>query len=184
MYTSEGHQHYEGATGSPLHPIAPGGSGSHIGSVPPQGRRYQTETNSPFPAPNISGPPPFRDAGGQGVWVGSAILEKSVHPCKLGPHLDPLVRVPYGGIEYGHYGRYDLLPVTEDHEWVPASYGHIPQGRRPVDGGYEESGERLHHAIAVIDGISVPGKTAPHLEGALVAFGNVEARVEEGYWIL
>lgn len=48
-------------------------------------------------------------------------------------------------------------------EWIPARHGIIPQSRRPVDGGYEASGERLYHAVAVISGVSVPGKTAVHL---------------------
>ena len=48
-------------------------------------------------------------------------------------------------------------------EWVSANHGVIPKGRRPVDGGYEASGERLYHAVAVISGVSVPGKTAVHL---------------------
>jgi hypothetical protein len=57
---------------------------------------------------------------------------------------------------------YDLLPITEDHEWVPASNGRIPEGRRPVDGGYRPI-ERLHHAYAVIDGCSVPGTASEEL---------------------
>lgn len=57
---------------------------------------------------------------------------------------------------------YDLLPLTEDHEWVPASNGRIPEGRRPVDAGYRPI-ERLHHAYAVIDGCSVPGTASEEL---------------------
>ena len=59
--------------------------------------------------------------------------------------------------------RFDILPITNQHEWVPTSHGLIPQGRRPVDGGYEESGDRLYHAVAVVHGCSVPGKTGEHL---------------------
>ena len=59
--------------------------------------------------------------------------------------------------------RYDILPITQDHEWVPTSHGRIPEGRRPVDGGFEESGHRLYHAVAVVHGLSVPGKTGEHL---------------------
>lgn len=31
-------------------------------------------------------------------------------------------------------GRYDILPITDDMEWVPAGYGELPKGRRPVEG--------------------------------------------------
>lgn len=178
----DGARKYE--TDLPIHPIPVGGRGDDIGATPPQGHRYQTTTNLEFPSIDITGPAPFRDFGGEGVWVGSAVSNDSVHPCKIAPHLQPAARVPYGGVEYGHEGRYDLLPITEDHEWVPTSHGRIPSGRRPVDGGYEQSGERLFHAVAVVQDVSVPGKTAPHLGQANVAFGNQEIGVEEGYWIL
>lgn len=73
-------------------------------------------------------------------------------------------RVPYGGGEHEHQGRYDLLPFAPDMmEWVRASKGHIPNGRRPVEGGYEENGAKLYHALAVVDGVCVPGKTGEHL---------------------
>lgn len=76
-------------------------------SVPPQGRRFQTRTTAPFPTPDVVGPPPFADLGGEPVYVGSAVFENpdSVHPCKLVPTIDPPCRVPYGGTEYGHHGR-------------------------------------------------------------------------------
>ena len=41
--------------------------------------------------------------------------------------------------------------------------GRIPQGRRPVEGGYESNGVKLLHALGNIDGVSVPGKTGEHL---------------------
>ena len=96
-------QHHE--VGDPIHPIAAGGRGTNIGGVSPQGRRYQTDTHVEFPSIDITGPAPFRDWGGEGVWVGSAISDDGVHPCKLAPHLRPVARVPYGGTEHGHEGR-------------------------------------------------------------------------------
>jgi hypothetical protein len=48
-------------------------------------------------------------------------------------------------------------------EWVKTSGGRLPQGRRLVEGGYEENGGQLYHACASIHGIDVPGKTAEHL---------------------
>jgi hypothetical protein len=66
--------------------------------------------------------------------------------------------------EHAHSGRYDLLPFDPNTmEWVSASHGRVPDGRRPVEGGYEQGGEVLYHAVAVVNGIKVPGKTAPHL---------------------
>lgn len=107
---------------------------------------------------------------------------------------------------------YDLLPITPQMEWVPTSHGQIPAGHRPVDGGFEASGERLYHAVGVISGVSVPGKTAAHLGmynlllephpskkdiislrtaphfanagGAHLPFGNAENILREDYWIL
>jgi hypothetical protein len=48
-------------------------------------------------------------------------------------------------------------------EWVPTSGGRLPQGRRPVEGGYEQNGGQLYHAYANIQGVNVPGKTGEHL---------------------
>lgn len=92
-------------------PIPHGGpaasvSGAVGGIIPPQGRRFQTRTEAPFPPVSEVGPAPFADYGGAPVWVGSAIFEDSVHPCKIVPTLEPCCRVPYGGGEYEHRGRY------------------------------------------------------------------------------
>ena len=87
-----------------------------------------------------------------------------MHPCKIAPRLSNPCRVPYGGQEWEHKGRYDLLPFNPSMmEIVPTSGGHIPPGRRPVEGGYEEDGRKLYHALAIIDGVQVPGKCAEHL---------------------
>ena len=104
----------------------------------------------------------------------------------------PACRVPYGGGEYEHTGRYDLLrkfllfhyplihdprnyltllnlisswpykAFTQDMELIPASGGVLPPGRRPVEGGYE-NGIKLYHAVGQIDGVRVPGKCGEHL---------------------
>ena len=133
---------------------------------PASGYRLPLIATSFFPN-NVSqtGPPPFYDADGVSpVFIGSAILEKSVHPCKIGPHLRPFPSVPYGGEEYKHQGRFDLLPFRKDlMEWVRTSGGRIPSGRRPVEGGYEETGEKLYHAVGLVKGVKVPGKTGQHL---------------------
>ncbi|GJJ08703.1 hypothetical protein Clacol_002922 [Clathrus columnatus] len=153
---------------------------------PPAGNRYALTTSNPFPSIESLPPTRIHDLAGshQVVYVGSALFEKSVQPCKIGPHLNPPVSVPYGGQEINHTGRYDLLPIDESlMEWADTSHGRIPSGRRPVEGGYEENGERLFHALAPIEGIWVPGKTGIHLGAAHVPFGG-ERVVKEGYKIL
>jgi len=93
--------------------------------------------------------------------------------------------VAYGGNERPHYGRYDLLPFTPDTmELVRTSHGHIPPGRRPVEGGYEEHGARLYHAVAEVNGVRAPGKTGEHLAACNVGFGGGEHTVTTNYEIL
>jgi hypothetical protein len=58
--------------------------------------------------------------------------------------------------------RFSLLCITDDMEWVPASDGIIPPGRMPVEGGFEETGEKLYHALDKTSP-SYAGKTAPHV---------------------
>lgn len=131
---------------------------------PPSGFRLPLTSSGAFPDPQTLGQPPCYDVGGEPIYIGSALMGNSVHPCKIGKHLQPCVAVPYGGVEYGHHGRYDLLPYRPDQmEFVPTSNGRIPYGRRPVEGGYEDHGAKLYHAVAVVNGIRVPGKTAEHL---------------------
>jgi Protein of unknown function (DUF3421) len=78
--------------------------------------------------------------------------------------LHPPCRVPYGGEERQHQGRYDLLPfIPSVMEWVTTSGGRIPEGRRPIEGGYEEDGSKLYHAAVRIGNVIVPGKTGLHL---------------------
>jgi hypothetical protein len=63
-----------------------------------------------------------------------------------------------------HAGRFDLLRFDPERmEWAPASGGALPAGRKPVDGGFEQSGGRLYHAYAKVDGVDVPGKAGEHL---------------------
>jgi hypothetical protein len=88
--------------------------------------------------------------------------------------------VSFGGEEREHLGRFDLLPFRErEMEFVKTVGGRVPDGRRPVEGGYEENGEKLYHGAVVIDGVRVPGKTAPHLNGCNVPYGGVEQHRNE-----
>lgn len=167
------------------HPPPPSYSSTHQ-AAPPSGYRLPLTTTAPFPDPSQAGQPPFYDADGVSpVFIGSALLDGSVHPCKIGPHLQPFASVPYGGAEYGHHGRFDLLPFRPDQmEFVHTSHGVIPPGRRPVEGGYEEDGNKLYHAVAVVNGVKVPGKTGEHLRGSRVAFGGAEHEIDNNYEIL
>jgi hypothetical protein len=63
-------------------------------------------------------------------------------------------------------------------EWVPAKKGEIPLGRRPVEGGHEANGLKLYHAIGIVDGLKVPGKTAAHLGAASIPVAGEEIRLE------
>ena len=138
---------------------------------PPSGFRIPLATNTQFPPSNQVGSPPCTDADGKTpVFVGSAIFEDSVHPCKIVPSLRPPCRVAYGGTEREHHGRYDLLPISPEMEWVPTREGKIPQGRRPVEGGYESNGVKLFHALGSMDGVNVPGKTGQHLVSRFLGF--------------
>ncbi|KAL0565207.1 hypothetical protein V5O48_016823 [Marasmius crinis-equi] len=150
-------------TGS-SHQQAPSGN-----SPPSSGYRLPLATTSAFPPSQQTGSPPCQDADGSPVFIGSALLENSVHPCKIVPNLAPPCRVPYGGVEYEHHGRYDLLPLDfNTMEFVPTSHGQIPAGRRPIEGGYEDNGEKLYHAVGVVQGVRVPGKTGTHLYGSSI----------------
>ena len=132
--------------------------------APPSGYRVPLTTTSGFPDSSLTGHPPCYDSDGSPIFIGSALFEKSVQPCKIGPHLSPFASVAFGGLEHGHHGRYDLLPFNpQTMEFVPTSHGLIPQGRRPIEGGYEEYGGKLYHAVAHVHGVRVPGKTGEHL---------------------
>ncbi len=118
-------------------------------------------SSTTFPPQDLTGPPPCHDTDGAPIYIGSAIFNKSVHPCKIRPHPPVICSVPFGGREIAHEGRYDLLPFDPDTmEFVRTSYGSIPDGRRPVEGGYEEDGTPLYHGVAMFNGIRIPGKTS------------------------
>jgi len=148
---------------------------------PVSARRIPLNTQGPFAAKEDVGEVLLYDMDQQSpVYFGSAMMGQGVHPCKIVPHLTPLCRIPYGGSEIEHHGRYDLLPFnSEKMQLVPASGGRVPPGKRPVIGGYEEDGKELYHAVANVNGVEVPGKTGEHLPGCNVAFGGLEHVVEE-----
>jgi hypothetical protein len=139
-----------------------------VPQVPPSGYRIPLGVPSTpsFPGIERTREAPFTDADGKSpVFIGSALMQDSVHPCKIVPGMqNQACRVAFGGSEVAHEGRYDLLPfVPALMEFVPAANGHVPHGRKPVRGGFEQNGVELYHAVAVIDGVKVPGKTGTHL---------------------
>ncbi|KAF8896366.1 hypothetical protein BD779DRAFT_1668169 [Infundibulicybe gibba] len=69
-------------------------------------------------------------------------------------------------------------------EFVPTSHGVIPPGRRPIEGGYEETGAKLYHGVGTVNGVKVPGKTGEHLGGCVAVFGGIEHVLQENYDIL
>ena len=102
----------------------------HPSVQPPAGLRVPltTRTGTP-PQQDTLGPAPFKDLGGEAVYVASALIGKSVHPCKVCyfPNVGVGVRVPYGGQELVHEGRYDILPITNQMEWVTTSGGQVSE---------------------------------------------------------
>lgn len=135
-----------------------------VDRAPPTGHRIPLDHGVPFPDETITGPPPFRLPDGSPLFIGSGLMSSSVHPCKIDPSRSPACVIPYDGSELGHLGRYDLLPFDpETMEWVPAQGGRVPPGRMAIEGGYEDHGIRLYHAIVMHNGIPIPCKTATHL---------------------
>ncbi|KAK0480423.1 hypothetical protein EDD18DRAFT_1085981 [Armillaria luteobubalina] len=139
----------------------------------------------PLQGPSHSALPPLHLAGqpilnrnDYPMYFGSAILHKSVHPCKIEynmRHLPSPCTVVLDNTVICHQGRYDLLQFNPDTmETVHTSEGRIPAGRRPVKGGYEEDGMPLYHGIAVHPGDRdrIPGKTSPRLHGCEYCFGD------------
>lgn len=199
----EKHRHKEEDRSLHVPPIL-GGSQQHFNLPPayapperaPSGDRIALTFPGPFPT-NQAGPHVCVDADGSPVYIGSALgsndprdpLHNTVHPCKIAPHLSPPCRVPYGGIEHGHTGRYDLLPiVAQTMEWVPTSFGRIPQNKLPIEGGIEH-GTKLYHALAKVGEVWVPGKTGAHLVCPPSCFarnvdliGSIIERVQCGLW--
>ncbi|PBK87741.1 hypothetical protein ARMGADRAFT_453541 [Armillaria gallica] len=71
--------------------------------------------------------------------------------------------VPYNDCKIAYMRCYNLLPFNpHTMEFVHMSYGSIPGGSRPVEGGYEEDMTPLYHGIAVVDGIRLPGMFHHH----------------------
>jgi len=170
--------------------VAPTATQPATGGTPPQGFRIAIDAGAPFPDPATStatiGQPPFVGAAGEPIYLGSAVIGEGteVQPCKIVPSLGRPCRILVAGAEVEHAGKFDLLPLTSDMEWVTITSGPLPVGRRFVDGGFEKDGKRLYHAAATVEGISLPGKTGEHLGAAHIAHGGKEHIVQANYGVL
>ncbi|KAF9046962.1 hypothetical protein BDZ89DRAFT_67401 [Hymenopellis radicata] len=56
---------------------------------PASGYRLPLHGTAAFPEQSVAGVPPCRDVDGSPVYFGSALLDKSVQPCKVAPRLSP-----------------------------------------------------------------------------------------------
>ncbi|KAK0432018.1 hypothetical protein EV421DRAFT_1851156 [Armillaria borealis] len=120
------------------------------------------------------------------IYFGSAICDKSVHPCKIEynmRHLPAPCTVVLDNTVISHEGRYDLLQFNPNTmELVRTSEGRIPAGRRPIKGGYEEDGMPLYHGIATHH--KIPGETSPRLGGCVYAIDENVHLATSDYEIL
>ncbi|EJD49829.1 hypothetical protein AURDEDRAFT_59298, partial [Auricularia subglabra TFB-10046 SS5] len=102
--------------------------------------------------------------GNAPAYLGTAYVGHGAYPCKIIPSQNPACRFSMNGQELGHNGRYDLLPFDASRmELVRTANGVVPRGRRPVQGGHEENGSPLYHAVGTLGGMRVPGRTGEHL---------------------
>ncbi|QRV75527.1 hypothetical protein RhiJN_03542 [Ceratobasidium sp. AG-Ba] len=144
------------------------------------GRRVPVAAGEAFPRDSAGPAPPFIWEG-EPAYVGSALLgDQSVQPCRITPSRVSMV---INGDEAIHSGRYDLLPLTDAMEWVPASGGAVPLGRQVVEGGFE-CGSPLYHAAARVNGTFTPGKAGPAIGGAQIPANGRAKFSEDEYYVL
>ncbi|PBK98341.1 hypothetical protein ARMGADRAFT_1130358 [Armillaria gallica] len=138
-----------------------------------------------FPTEDLTGLPPCHDTNGDPIYIGSAIFGKSIHPCKIEPHLAVPCSVPFSGRNIAHMGHYDLLPFNPNTmEFVLMSQGCFPAGRKLVKGGYDQDGTPLYHGVAMLNGIRIPGSISHRWPGCNITWGNTPHLVHSDYEIL
>ncbi|KAK7680861.1 hypothetical protein QCA50_016171 [Cerrena zonata] len=148
-----------------------------------------------------AGPPVLHDSLGREVFLGSTLLitgaEHSLHPSRIVASSSTSFSciMTYGGKEIVHNGRWELKPFdSEKMEWISTSHGRSPEGRVPVDGGYEKDVQymrqrSLYYALASVknqQGIEEQfiGKTGIHLGGCCFGKDGKENFIRENYMIL
>ncbi|KAK4046405.1 hypothetical protein OIO90_006576 [Microbotryomycetes sp. JL221] len=123
--------------------------------------------------------PSFNGAGTP-TYVVSTLIGGGVHPGML---RDGVASASYGGATQTT-ADFDVLPLTDQMEWVDASKGDIPAGRRGIVGGYESSGATLYHAIAQFNNVWVGGKSGYTFLGAAFPQNGGEKIIPSGYKVL
>ncbi|CCO28691.1 hypothetical protein BN14_02689 [Rhizoctonia solani AG-1 IB] len=117
----------------------------------------------------------------QPVYVGSALINgTNVQPCRITPSG---CFIASDGTETSHTGRYDLLPLTDAMQWVPASGGAPPAGKRVVEGGIE-NGSSLYHACARVNSVMLPGKAGAAIGGAQIPAAGGAHFFSQDYFVL
>ena len=115
-------------------------------------------TITPYPAAtDLDGTTP--------LYFGSAILDGAVIPGRV---VDMRTcQVLQEDVVVERTIGFSVLPFDGTNmELVPTSRGAIPQGRRPVEGNYDEQGRKLYHAMLYVVGRQFPGMCAEHVVSA------------------
>jgi len=168
------------AVGPGLAPTIPSNPSTGPGTGA-SGQRIPCTTTDAFPAQAAGPAPPFVDSTGQPVYVGSALVNgTNVQPCRVTPSG---CFIASDGVEVPHTGRYDILPLTDAMEWVPASGGATPSGKRVVEGGIE-NGSSLYHACARVNSVMLPGKAGSAIGGAQIPAGGAAHFFSQDYFVL
>lgn len=105
-----------------------------------------------------AGNPPIVDVDGCLNFLGSALIleggRHSQYPCRIAVR-NPASFTCYiclDGEEKEHYGKWELQPIDEKRmEWVSAGDGNLPEGRKPVKGGYQTFRRSLWYAVATVN---------------------------------
>ncbi|EJD42412.1 hypothetical protein AURDEDRAFT_67562, partial [Auricularia subglabra TFB-10046 SS5] len=118
--------------------------------------------------------------GGEPLFLALVPYGGGVHPGKVVQGHNPPAYISWGGREVSHAGDYAVVPFNPDRMyWAPSRGGDVPYGARPVDAGREADGAPLFHAIAIVNGIRVPGKAGRHLGGAAIPFAGQEHLLQD-----
>ncbi|KAH7102992.1 hypothetical protein BKA62DRAFT_698263 [Auriculariales sp. MPI-PUGE-AT-0066] len=135
-----------------------------------------------FPSLGLTGPPPT-SCREYPVFIGLAPYMGGLVPCKVVN--STCAKIGHTYKEYQIDGPFFVVPLNPlMMEWVHTSHGKIPHGRRPVEAGFEHTGEALYHAVGLVDGVRVPGKAGEHLiKGAHLPYMG-EERICPYYLIL
>ncbi|KAF9225158.1 hypothetical protein BS17DRAFT_581739 [Gyrodon lividus] len=98
------------------------------------------------------------------LYFGSAVMLESILPAKV---IETRVcQALQDDIVVERSVGFSILPFDADMELVPASYGAIPRGRRPVQGNYDAQGRKLYHAMIYVLGRKIPGMCGEQLVSA------------------